>query len=102
MVQETIKTVKETEMKAGQLVKEAEMQCTAIIDKAKEEAKTFKEQKVKTENELARTAMDSAKKEAEQFMGTSGAEIDKEAEALKESASSKEAQAVELVISQLY
>ena len=54
MVEETIKTIREAEKEAGELVKKADETCTEILENAAAEAKTIKE-----------TAKESATKKAE-------------------------------------
>ena len=43
MVEETIKTIREAEKEAGELVKKADETCTEILENAAAEAKTIKE-----------------------------------------------------------
>ena len=46
MVEETIKTIKETENEADEIIRKADATCTEILEKAVREAKEIKEQAV--------------------------------------------------------
>ena len=46
MVEETIKTIKETENEADEIIRKADATCTEILEKAAREAKEIKEQAV--------------------------------------------------------
>ena len=76
MVAETIKKVQEAEGKADAIAKECRQQCTDMVDQAK--------------------------KDAEKFMESVDADIQKEIAALKTLAAGKEAQATEAVIKTLF
>ena len=56
MVEETIKTIKETENEADEIIRKADATCTEILEKAAREAKEIKEQ-----------AVANAKKQAKQL-----------------------------------
>ena len=56
MVEETIKTIKETENEADEIIRKADATCTEILEKAAREAKEIKEQ-----------AVANAKKQAEEY-----------------------------------
>ena len=47
MVEETIKTIKETENEADEIIRKADATCTEILEKAAREAKEIKEQRRK-------------------------------------------------------
>ena len=44
MVEETIKTIKETENEAEEIVRKADAECTGILEEASAKAKEIKEQ----------------------------------------------------------
>ena len=58
MIQETINVVKETEEKAEKIVKDARQQADAMVAKAKEDAKLFKEAQLKSLREDAASKID--------------------------------------------
>ena len=83
MVEETIKTIKETENEADEIIRKADATCTEILEKAAREAKEIKEQ-----------AVANAKKQASE-------KTEQETEALKALAQGKEEEAVSAVIKAL-
>ena len=83
MVEETIKTIKETENEADEIIRKADATCTEILEKAAKEAKEIKEQTVA-----------NAKKQASE-------KTEQETEALKALAQGKEEGAVSAVIKAL-
>ena len=83
MVEETIKTIKETENEADEIIRKADATCTEILEKAVREAKEIKEQ-----------AVANAKKQASE-------KTEQETEALKALAQGKEEEAVSAVIKAL-
>ena len=83
MVEETIKTIKETENEADEIIRKADATCTEILEKAVREAKEIKEQ-----------AVANAKKQASE-------KTEQETEALKALAQGKEEEAVSAIIKAL-
>lgn len=102
MVQETIKVVQETEAKADQILRDAQEQCAAIVEKAQADAKQLKDHEIQEAKAKAQSAMEVSQKESDQAMAGVESDIQKEIAALKELAAAKEAQAIEGIISQLY
>ena len=83
MVEETIKTIKETENEADEIIRKADATCTEILEKAVREAKEIKEQ-----------AVANAKKQASE-------KTEQETIALKALAQGKEEEAVSAIIKAL-
>ena len=102
MVAETIKKVQEAEGKADSIAKDCRQQCTDMVDQAKKDALQLKEARLQEAKEKAGAAMEASKKEAEKFMESVDADIQKEIAALKTLAAGKEAQATEAVIKALF
>ena len=102
MVAETIKKVQEAEGKADQIAKECRQQCTDMVEQAKKEACELKEARLQDAKAKAGAAMEASKKEAEKFMESVEADIQKEIAALKTLAAGKEAQATEAIIESLF
>ena len=102
MVAETIKKVQEAEGKADSIAKECRQQCTDMVDQAKKDALQLKEARLQEAKEKAGAAMEASKKEAEKFMESVEADIQKEIAALKTLAAGKEAQATEAIIESLF
>lgn len=55
MVEETIKTIKETENEADEIIRKADATCTEILEKAVREAKEIKEQAVANAKKTGRS-----------------------------------------------
>ena len=56
MVEETIKTIKETESEAEEILKAADVTCTSILEKAAASANEIKEQAEEKAKEKAKAA----------------------------------------------
>ncbi len=65
MVEETIKTIKETENEADEIIRKADATCTEILEKAAREAKEIKEQAVANAKKQAEADLLQAKEEGE-------------------------------------
>ena len=78
MVAETIKKVQEAEGKADTIAKECRQQCTDMVDQAKKDAAALKEARLQEAKDKAGAAMEASKKEAEKFMESVEADIQKE------------------------
>ena len=101
MVEETIKTIRETEKEAEELIKNAAAECTEILEGAAADARELK-QKAETD---AKAKADADMKAAVE-MGESSArdalrDVDAEIASLKEAVKAKEDAAVASVISEL-
>ncbi|MCI9490966.1 hypothetical protein AALC75_09260 [Lachnospiraceae bacterium 48-42] len=101
MVEETIKTIKETESKAEAILKEAEDRCTAILEDAESESRTMKAQAEAIAKEKARSALDSERQIGEQSIQDALAEVEGEIAVLKENARAKESEVISAVIAEL-
>ena len=101
MVEETIRSIRETEKKADEIVRSAE-------EKSRETAEATKEQALRTADQIIKDARGQAaevsvhaKQAGDRAEANALAETEKEVEALKASALGREKEAVELVISLL-
>ena len=63
MVEETIKTIKETENEADEIIRKADATCTEILEKAAREAKEIKEQAVANAKKQAEADLLQAKED---------------------------------------
>ena len=70
MVEETIKTIKETENEADEIIRKADATCTEILEKAAREAKEIKEQAVANAKKQAEADLLQAKEEGFREDGT--------------------------------
>lgn len=101
MVEETIKTIKETENAAEEIVRKAEATCTDILEKASAEAGNIKERAEAEAKESAATNLDAAKEMGKKSEQEALAEVEKEIASLKAAALSKESEAVSAIIAEL-
>lgn len=101
MVEQTIQAIRETEAKAGAIVKDAEVQCKNILEDASQEARTHKADQLEKTLRKAESMMEDAKVQGTQTWQEAAATVENEIKVLKGLASEKEEAAVSLVISQL-
>ncbi|WP_122644760.1 ATPase [Luxibacter massiliensis] len=101
MIEETIKAIRETEGKAGAIVKDADAQCKRILEDASREAKELGTELTQKEDKRAEAAMEDAVKKGGEVQKAALAEVENEIKGLKQAALAKEEEAVSLVISQL-
>lgn len=101
MVEETIQVIRETEAKAEAIVKDAEVQCRKILEDASAQAEDLKAEQIRQIREKADAIMNDAKEQGAQTQKTSVSDVEREISALKETAASRQGEAVSLVISQL-
>ncbi len=101
MVEETIRTIKETENEAEGIIKKADAACTEILDNAKAEAAEMvgrAEAEAKSEAAAALEAAKEAGRKSEQEAMDS---VEKEIATLKKDALAKESEVVSAVIEEL-
>ncbi len=101
MVEETIRTIKETENEAEEIIKKADAACTEILEKAKAEAaetvgKAEAEAKAKAAADLE-AAKEAGRKSEQKAMDG----VEQEIALLKKDALSKESEVVSAVIAEL-
>lgn len=101
MVEETIRVIRETEAEADAKIKDAETQCQELLAEAKAKAQSFRTQQREALKQQSETAMEHAVQDGEEVQRKALADIEQEVKSLKETALSKEDEAVGLVISQL-
>ena len=101
MVEETIKTIKETENEAEELVKSADAECTGILERASAAAVELKAQAEAQAKEKAKTDLDAAKEIGERDVEKAMDDVAKEIASLREAARQKEGDAISAVIARL-
>ncbi len=101
MVEETIKTIKETEMQAEAMVKKAEEECAAILEDAKARAESLQAETLAEAKKKAADALAREKEVGESSVQEALAEVEKDIAALKERAGAKESEVISAVISAL-
>lgn len=101
MVEETIRSIRETENRADEIVREAEEQSRSILEEAKNKAEQSADEILSRAREAARIAAGQAKEAGDREEADAMAETEKAVSALKERALSREKEAVDLVISLL-
>lgn len=101
MVEETIKTIKETESEAEEILKAADVTCTLILEKAAASANEIKEQAEEKAKEKAKAALSAAKDAGDISTREALARVDEEIAELKKAAQAKEKEAIDSVIAEL-
>lgn len=101
MVEETIKTIKETENEAEEILREADVTCTSILEKAAASAREIKEQAQEQAKEKAQAAIEAAKAAGEISAREALTRVDGEIADLKKAAQAKEREAIDSVIADL-
>lgn len=101
MVEETIKTIKETESEAERILKEADEKCAAILDDARNEADRLKCQSETDAKKKAQAALDMEKEAGEKAIQDALAGVESEISVLKEKARAKESEVISAVIAEL-
>lgn len=101
MVEETIRSIRETENRADGIVKEAEEKSLQILEEARIKAEEEKNNILDRAAAQAQALESKAQEEADRTRRDAGESIRKCAEELKASALSRKSEAVDLVISEL-
>lgn len=101
MVEETIKTIKETECEAERMIREADEKSAAILEEARKEAESLKNQSETDAKNKARVILDMERQAGEQSIQDALAGVEKEISVLKEKARAKEGKVISAVIAQL-
>lgn len=101
MVEETIKTIRETESKAEAILKEADDRCDAILADAENQAYDIRVQAESVAKEKARTTLESEKEIGEKSIQDALAEVESDITVLKENARAKESEVISAVIAEL-
>lgn len=101
MAKETVKAVRDAEMKAAQLEKDAVTSREAILLKANEDAKTLISSKTKEARSSAELELSKSQQEGEELLISAKQRAEKEILLLKEMVKSKEQAAINLVLSEV-
>lgn len=101
MVEETIRTIRETENKADGIVKDAEEQSVKILAGAKEKADEASAQIIGNARAEAKASEEQTKRDGDLREAEALARAQEDIRALKASAMEREKEAVDLVISLL-
>lgn len=101
MVEKTIKTIKETEKVAEEILKNSEKTCTEILEKATAQAEELKQKTVAEAKNKAQAAMGTAAEDGDKSLSISSDRINVEIDELKKAASAKEDEAIRAVIAAL-
>lgn len=101
MVEDTIRTIRETEKKADQIVEEAGRQGERLLAEAEEKAAELKEEAVRKAKKEAKAAAKTAEAKAAEAEAQASRALEEEIGRLKASAREKERAAVDYVISHL-
>jgi len=102
VVQETIKAVEEAEKKAEEIIKKAGEEAEGIVAKAEEEAKLLKKREKESACNKADQALAAAKSEMKEVEDLNSQDVQKEVEALRQTANQKAEQATEAILASLY
>ena len=101
MVEKTIKEIRETEQKAEEMISNAKLQSTQILEKAKQEAATLKSGMIGEAQEKAEKTKSAAQHAGEERLEAALKAADKEIAELRQLAKSKEKEAVQCIIQNL-
>ena len=101
MVEETIKTIKETEDEAERIIKAADEKCAAILEDARAEAESLKFQSEADARKQAQAALDMEKQIGEKAIQDALAGVESEIAVLKENARAKESEVIAAVVAKL-
>ncbi len=101
MVEETIKTIKETENEADEIIRKADATCTEILEKAAREAKEIKRAGCSKCKQTGRSRSFAGERRRRSLKKQASEKTEQETEALKALAQGKEEEAVSAVIKAL-
>ena len=101
MVEETIRTIRETEKQAQEIVENACKESGRIRKEAEERSGQIREEIIRNAREEAETVMEQAHVSGDESVRGAEAVIRSDTDRLKTSAKEKEKEAVEMVISML-
>lgn len=101
MVEETIRTIRETEKQAQEIVENACKESERIRKEAEERSGQIREEIIRNAREEAETVMEQANVSGDESVREAEAVIRNDTNRLKTSAKEKEKEAVETVISML-
>ncbi len=101
MLEETLKSVKDAEAKAEEMIKDADAKAASILEEAKVKASALKEDTVKNLRSLSEKTTQAVQTEGNVQLDTAAKEAEREIEALKELIVPKKPEAVEAIISAL-
>ena len=101
MVEETIRTIKETENEAEGIIKKADAACTEILEKARAEAAEMVSKAEAEAKAKAAADLDAAKEAGRKSEQEAMDSVEKEIASLRNDALSKESDVVSAVIAEL-
>lgn len=101
MVEDTIRTIRETEKQAHEIVENARHESECIMKDAQERAEELREEIIKKAQDEAAAEIESARMAGAEKESSAKAAYEAETAKLKTSAGEKEKEAVEMVISLL-
>lgn len=101
MVEDTIRTIRETEREAQEIVENARLESERIAQEAKERCGQIRGELLEKAAEEARTEAEQSRRAGEERRNNAQAGYEAEIELLRSSAAEKEKEAVDMVISLL-
>ena len=101
MAKETIQNIREAELKAKELVKDAEAQKSTIIEQAKADAAALKKDILADAQTRAKAAVDEVEKTRDKVLEVAGLRAESVIAQFQEKAKSKRKDAINLVISEI-
>lgn len=101
MVEETIKTIKETESEAEKMIREADEKSAAILEDARKEADSLMTLTEAEAKRSAQAALEKEKEIGEKSIQDALAEVESDIKVLKENARAKESEVISAVIAEI-
>ena len=101
MAKETIQNIREAELAAKEIVKNAEAQKTSIIEQAKTEGAAIKKDILDDAANRAKAAVDEVEKTREKVLEVAGLRADSVIAQFREKAQGKREEAINLVINEI-
>ena len=101
MAKETIQNIREAELKAKELVKDAETQKASILEQAKADGAAIKSEILGEAAKHAKAAVDEVEKTREKVLEVAGLRAENVIAQFEEKAKGKREEAINLVISEI-
>ena len=101
MAKETIQNIREAELKAKELVKDAETQKASILEQAKADGAAIKKEILDEAAKRAKAAVDEVEQTREKILEVAGLQAENIIAQFREKAKGKREEAINLVISEI-
>lgn len=101
MIEDTVKTIKDIEVKADGIIRDAEAECASIIAEAQKQAESIKNAAISEADAYVKRAVAAEKAAGEEMLKTTASATENETAVLRENSRALEQNAISEIIAEI-